>query len=579
MVVMSGAGTSGRLAAFVAKEFQQHCPDVYQDRLAYLCAGGEAALLKSQESAEDVSAAAVADLSQLLDGVQGPVVYIGISCGMSATYVGAQAEELLARPPPAGACVCLLGFNPLSLVPSKAIQGWSSTYRAVAELVAEAQQRTAAPGVATGVLLTPAVGPEAIAGSTRMKGGSATKLLLETALAAAAAAKTAAQGGGGGQGVPADALLARLKSAQAAVEAVYMHNASLAAVVSRAAHSLQCGGRVLYIGAGSAGVLGMIDASECPPTYGASFDDVRGFVQGGYHCLGQAQTANTIPATNVTGSRDDPPGHRLISEGGAVQWEMSGLVHFTEHVSSTLTEQDTVIILQGPTVAPPGSAVQQHDVLLQEAAAAAAACPAAVCAVAVLSDGQEAAQWLCDAATDGLVAIRVGASAFGPPLLHPEGELALKLALNAVTTVAHVQRGCVYGNHMIDVGVTNAKLLVRAVGIIADVAGVSRRMASTALLRCIREDDSLEVAAATGEHAADVVPELIAMASKKRSLVPLSILMCAAAKATPPPEQAAGGAATAGLIAVLPSVQATKTALAAHPVLREAIRAAVGTSV
>ena len=573
MVVMAGAGTSGRLAAFVAKALQSHQPDVFSDKLAYLCAGGEAALLKSQESAEDVSGAAVADLHLLLDGVTGPVVYIGISCGMSATYVGAQAEALLAQAPAGGVCVSLLGLNPLELVPSKAIQGWDSTFQQVATAVHEASMMPSAQGgESTGVLLTPAVGPEAIAGSTRMKGGSATKLILETVLAAAAQAATA-----GADAVSPQWLVQCFASAQAAVDAVYQHNTSLARVVGLASASLQASGRVLYLGIGSAGVLGMIDASECPPTYGADFDDVRGFVQDGYHCLGKASTANTIPATNTSGSRDDAEGRRLIASDGAVQWAMSGLEHFTAHVCGTLTAHDTVVLLQGPTVAPVSGDASGYATALAAAAEAANGCPAAVCGVAVTQPEQELQPYMQHLSASHLVHVRVAGSAFGCSGLHPEGELALKLCLNAITTVAHVQRGCVFGNRMIDVGVTNAKLLVRAVGIIADVACVPRSVASTALLRCIRGDDDLMVQHTQGEHEADDVPALIAAASKQRSLVPLAILMCAAAKGGV--AKGGGGhggqSGTAALTAALPTVKATREVLSAHPVLRQAIHAAV----
>jgi len=550
---------------------------VFGKQLAYLCAGGEAALLKSQESAEDVSAAAVADLALLLDGVKGMVVYIGVSCGMSATYVGAQAEYLLAQPPSGGVCVSLMGFNPLELVPEKAIQGWSGTFKAVATAVKAAGMHPPQKGVATGALITPVLGPEAIAGSTRMKGGSATKILLEAVLASAGAAAVARL-----PGISSEALMQRLASAQSAVHSMYRYahcseettfsrNATLTTVASAAAASLQAGGRLLYLGVGSAGVLGMIDASECPPTFGADFDDVRGFVQGGYHCLGSAETSNTIPATNVSGSRDDAPGKRLIAEDGAVQWEMSGLVHFREHVCASLTAADTVVLLQCPTTAPPGSSMLEQAALLEAAAAAAAASPAKLCGICVLAPGQEAAAWMQHAAADMTLYISVASSMFGPPLLHPEGELALKLCLNAVTTLAHVQRGCVYGNRMINVGVTNAKLLVRAVGIIADVAAVPRSVASTALLRCILGNDQEVVQDAHGEHDAEAVPGMVAVASQKRSLVPLSILMCAAARGAASGIERGADAITAAL----PTVQATAEVLSAHPVLRGAIQAAL----
>lgn len=60
----------------------------------------------------------------------------------------------------------------------------------------------------------------------------------------------------------------------------------IASLVAQFGDTLRRGGRVAYVGAGTAGVLGFIDASECPPTYGAAFDDVRGFVVGGWASMG-----------------------------------------------------------------------------------------------------------------------------------------------------------------------------------------------------------------------------------------------------------------------------------------------------
>jgi N-acetylmuramic acid 6-phosphate etherase len=55
----------------------------------------------------------------------------------------------------------------------------------------------------------------------------------------------------------------------------------IAVVVEKVVHQLQNGGRLFYIGAGTSGRLGIVDASECPPTFGVAFDLIIGLIAGG----------------------------------------------------------------------------------------------------------------------------------------------------------------------------------------------------------------------------------------------------------------------------------------------------------
>ena len=69
-------------------------------------------------------------------------------------------------------------------------------------------------------------------------------------------------------------------------------------VVERVTQSLQAGGRLIYIGAGTSGRLGVLDASECPPTFGTDPTQVQGFIAGGYDSLRKA----------AEGAEDNPDG-------------------------------------------------------------------------------------------------------------------------------------------------------------------------------------------------------------------------------------------------------------------------------
>ena len=70
-----------------------------------------------------------------------------------------------------------------------------------------------------------------------------------------------------------------------AVNAVGMIKDKTAKLISKVVEILKSGGRLFYIGAGTSGRLGVLDASECPPTFGTSSDKVIGLIAGGDHAL------------------------------------------------------------------------------------------------------------------------------------------------------------------------------------------------------------------------------------------------------------------------------------------------------
>ena len=125
-VVFAGCGTSGRLAHltsramnnWMARQFRPKSTSAFAavgvQRFDYLLAGGDAALLLPQESVEDNPDAGVLDLEawEAANGVSpsDPIVVFGISCGLSATYVGSMLHAALGRP---GYSPIALGFNPV----------------------------------------------------------------------------------------------------------------------------------------------------------------------------------------------------------------------------------------------------------------------------------------------------------------------------------------------------------------------------------------------------------------------------------------------------------------------------------
>jgi N-acetylmuramic acid 6-phosphate etherase len=196
------------------------------------------------------------------------------------------------------------------------------------------------------------------------------------------------------------------------------------------------GGRLRYVGAGTAGRLGVLDASECPPTFGVPPDLVQGIMAGGPDALTAA----------LEGAEDDlDAGARAIAEGGV-----------------------------GPLDAVVGVAASGRTPFvigaLREARARGALTVALSC-----NTGAPISR-------EAQLAIEVPV---GPEVLAGSTRLkagtAQKLVLNMISTIAMVRLGKTWGNLMVDLRATNEKLRERAIRIVQQVTGVSREAAIDAL--------------------------------------------------------------------------------------------------
>ena len=172
-VILSGAGTSGRLAMLLSETFNDLCGSCFDPPLFdFLIAGGTRALIKSQESAEDDPQQGVEELEKFYSTCD-RFIYIGITCGLSAQYVSGQLYHTVQnRQQPA----ILVGFNPLERARAIVPENWDKSFLDVLQAVQKAQDV---------FFLNPIIGPEPITGSTRMKGGTTTKIILETLFYAA----------------------------------------------------------------------------------------------------------------------------------------------------------------------------------------------------------------------------------------------------------------------------------------------------------------------------------------------------------------------------------------------------------
>ena len=236
-----------------------------------------------------------------------------------------------------------------------------------------------------------------------------------------------------------------------AVDAVEAALPQIAPVVDRIVRGMKEGGRLIYAGCGTSGRLGVLDASECPPTYGVDPDLVIGVIAGGDHALRNA----------VEGAEDS-------REAGLAA--MAGLV---------LRPQDVVVGIS----AAGGAAF----VLGAVEAAKKAGCAA----VALTCNPDTPLERACDFA----IVVRTGPEAVTGSTRMKAGT-AQKLVLNMLSTCAMIQTGKVRENLMINVRPSNQKLRDRAARIVCQLAPVTREQAENALERSgwdvARALDSLE---------------------------------------------------------------------------------------
>ncbi|XP_005810256.3 glucokinase regulatory protein isoform X2 [Xiphophorus maculatus] len=441
LVVLSGCGTSGRLAFFMASGFNRELQRLnYAPICSYVIAGGDRALFSSQEAPEDDPTLGALRLKKVSEGKK-RVLFIGVSCGLSAPFVAGQLDFCLRHPDVY--TPVLVGFNPAHQARNEPLPGCTLTFRSVVTRMEELAKTQKA------FLINPALGPEAISGSSRMKGGSATKILLEVVFSASFSRTP----------VTFNGILQHMRSYKKALDFTYSHSEEIAVLTEAAGRSLQCGRQVCYLGWGSLGLLGLIDASECKPTFGADYEDIRGFVSGGYKELGNNEGDLTLMGPEFSISHDD----------------------FLDRVLPRLTDDDTVLLLYSDSDDVDEVAKLAHRVREKTPN---------IHAAYHQTDGGTAAQQddinkLCSST------INFTWSQETPKRLQHMRELSTKLLLNAVSTGAHILKGKVFKNYMVDLQVTNSKLYRRAARLLQELSSHSESQSEEALLKAIYQVDKL----------------------------------------------------------------------------------------
>ncbi len=210
------------------------------------------------------------------------------------------------------------------------------------------------------------------------------------------------------------------------------------ALTTAAIQQLKKGGRLFYIGAGTSGRLGILDASECPPTFGVPKDLVIGLIAGGHKAILTA--VENAEDHKEQGWNDLKNGHAVSNSDFVVGLAASGT---TPYVIGALEGCKKNGIPTGCITCNPGSPLAKTS--------------------------------------DFPIEVIVGPE-FVTGSSRMKAGSAQKMVLNMISTVSMIQMGRVQGNKMVDMELSNAKLIERGTRLIQEATGLPQREAKRQLL-------------------------------------------------------------------------------------------------
>ena len=218
--------------------------------------------------------------------------------------------------------------------------------------------------------------------------------------------------------------------------AVKMTLPDVAAAVELIVDALKRGGRLFYLGAGTSGRLGVLDAAECPPTFSTEPELVQAIIAGGNAAMFQA----------VEGAEDDSQQARLDLQSRGLKPQ--------DAVVGLSASGRTPYVIGGLRYAKQIGAVRLAVVCVPDA----------------------------EMAADAQITM---AALVGPEVIAGSTRMkagtAQKMLLNMLSTATMVRLGKTYGNLMVDVRATNAKLTARVQRMVKDVTGASEQEVAIAL--------------------------------------------------------------------------------------------------
>jgi len=222
-------------------------------------------------------------------------------------------------------------------------------------------------------------------------------------------------------------------------EAVRSQREPIARAIEEAEGTFRRGGRLFYVGAGTSGRLGVLDASEMPPTYGTDPEMVQGIIAGGHKALTRSQEG---AEDRLESAVEDLSAHGVRSGDFVIGIAASGTTPYVRRALAHARDVGarTALVACSP---PPNETLEYVDILI------------------LPITGPEV--------VTGSTRMKAGT--------------ATKLVLNTITTGAMIRLGKTYGNLMVDLRATNKKLEDRSERILAEVCDVSREEARDLLER------------------------------------------------------------------------------------------------
>jgi N-acetylmuramic acid 6-phosphate etherase len=248
----------------------------------------------------------------------------------------------------------------------------------------------------------------------------------------------------------------------------------IARAIETVTERVRAGGRLIYIGAGTSGRLGVLDASECPPTFNTPPALVVGLIAGGHRAL-----TNAIEGAedNRHAGEEDLRGVELnaqdvvcgIATSGRTPYVLGGLAYAQSLGAATL----------GVTCNEVSELSEVSDVLI--------------------------------------------APVVGPEILSGSTRLkagtATKMVLNMISTGTMIRIGKTYGNWMVDLRATNVKLKDRSIRIVSGITGLDRQRAESLLARCDGEVKTAIVSQALGIDRTEAQQRLKAVGGRLRAAI------------------------------------------------------------
>jgi N-acetylmuramic acid 6-phosphate etherase len=259
---------------------------------------------------------------------------------------------------------------------------------------------------------------------------------------------------------------ALLTSQRRAIEAV----AASAQTIERAAEALgdrlRAGGRLIYVGAGSSGLIAIQDGAELPGTFGLDIGRIVFVIAGG---MAEVARLDSAAEDDIEGARADIAALGPIERDVAIAVSASGSTPYTLARAKAAREGGALLIALANRAASPLLHIADHPILLDS----------------------------------------------GPEALHGSTRLAAgtaqKCALGLLSTLANDRLGHIYCGHMVNVRPENEKLRRRAVHIIASIAGVDEDAAGASLGRA-KGDVKCAIVIASGAPTRESAQDLIAQA-------------------------------------------------------------------